>query len=180
MLVFSLLLFLLFFVTHSSRNFTVIGLSGFSINLSFPAPQLSWGFSLWGQWQCPPVTCTGTQAQYLDPAEARAVMSKDHEKPSHSCPILAAPWDSDFPLKNSQRNLWYITLKERNLSALYNKKPITVGKRQKLYWINEAGGGERVIHRQIKQTNHVTTLFCCVLLGVSGFILALKEKGHLT
>lgn len=72
MLVCSLLLFLLFFVTHSCRNFTVIGLSGFSINLSFPALQLSWGFSLWRhwqRWQCPPVTCTGTQAQYLDPGE---------------------------------------------------------------------------------------------------------------
>lgn len=138
----------------------------------------------WQRWQCPPVTGTGYPQQLdLDPGEAHEQWwSEDHEKPSHSCPCSCCTLGPRLSQKHSEEftEKWYITLKEWNLSAQYNKKTITVGKRQKLHWINEAGGGERVIHRQIKQTNHVTTLFCCVLLGGSTFILALKEKEHLT
>jgi len=69
-------------------------------------------------------------------------------------------------------------LKEWNLSAVYNEKANTVGKKQKLDWVNKAGDGEKVIHRQIKQTSHVKHCFCLVLFVVSAFIFASKGKGH--
>lgn len=101
------------------------------------------------------------------------------KSPLTAAPALAVLWVSGFPQKDSEKftekSVIYYIEKMEFISSI-QQKPITAGKRQKLHSINEAGGRERVIHRQIKQTNHVPTLFCCVLLGVSGFILALKEK----